>query len=270
MMEINGVYYHVEKIGDGAHHVLMLHGFTGSGRSFQDFITGFGNKEDYTFILVDQLGHGKTDSPAHPERYKMEKVLGDLKSILDRLNISSVSIYGYSMGGRVALSFAVANPKLVSKLVLESASPGLEKMEDRSARIKADEKLAERLEKNGLKSFVDFWTDIPLFQSQKSLPAIKREAIYQQRMNNTPVGLANSLRGLGTGVQPSNWNYLKKIECPVLLAAGEWDEKFVLIAQEMKKRIEKSVFLKISGAGHAIHVEQPRKFGKIVSEFLSN
>ncbi|WP_226680685.1 2-succinyl-6-hydroxy-2,4-cyclohexadiene-1-carboxylate synthase [Sutcliffiella horikoshii] len=269
-MEINGVYYHVEKIGDGAHHVLMMHGFTGSGRSFQDFINGFENKEDYTFILVDQLGHGKTDAPAHHDRYRMEKVLVDLRAILDRLNISSVFIYGYSMGGRVALSFTVAYPELVSKLVLESASPGLEEMEDRNARIKADERLAERIEIDGVKSFVDFWTDIPLFQSQKSLPFVKQESIYQQRMDNSPVGLANSLRGLGTGVQPSNWNCLKKIECPVFLAAGEWDEKFVLIAQEMKKRIEKSVFLKISGAGHAIHVEQPRKFGKIVSEFLSN
>lgn len=270
MMEINGVYYHVEKIGDGAHHVLMLHGFTGSGRSFQDVICAFGNKEDYTFILVDQLGHGKTDAPAHPERYRMEKVLVDLKSILDRLSISTVFIYGYSMGGRVALSFAIAYPMLVSKLVLESASPGLEKVEDRDVRVKADERLAERIEKDGVESFVDFWTDIPLFQSQKSLPTKKQAAIYQQRMNNSPVGLANSLRGLGTGRQPSNWNHLEKIDCPVLLAAGEWDEKFVLIAQEMKKRIEKSVFLKISGAGHAIHVEQPRKFGKIVSEFLSN
>ncbi|ART78680.1 2-succinyl-6-hydroxy-2,4-cyclohexadiene-1-carboxylate synthase [Sutcliffiella horikoshii] len=269
-MEINGVYYHVEKIGDGPHHVLMLHGFTGNGRSFQDVIEGFENREDYTFILVDQLGHGKTDAPAHHERYKMEKMLVDLKSILDRLSISSVSIYGYSMGGRVALSFAVAYPELVSKLVLESASPGLEKMEDRSARKEADEKLAERIEKDGVKSFVDFWTDIPLFQSQKSLTAVKQEYIYQQRLNNSPVGLANSLRGLGTGVQHSNWSYLDKIECPVLLAAGEWDEKFVFIAQEMKKRIEKSGFFKINGAGHAIHVEQPRKFGKIVSEFLSN
>lgn len=270
MMEINRVYYHVEKIGDGPHHVLMLHGFTGNGRSFQDVIEGFEKRENYTFILVDQLGHGKTDAPAHHERYKMEKMLVDLKSILDRLSISSVSIYGYSMGGRVALSFAVAYPELVSKLVLESASPGLEKMEERSARKEADEKLAERIEKDGVKSFVDFWTDIPLFQSQKSLPAVKQKSIYQQRLNNSPVGLANSLRGLGTGVQPSNWSYLDKIECPVLLAAGEWDEKFVFIAQEMKKRIEKSGFFKINGAGHAIHVEQPRKFGKIVSEFLSN
>lgn len=270
MMEINGVYYHIEKIGHGARHILMLHGFTGNGRSFHELIAGFENVEDYTFILVDQLGHGKTDAPGQAERYRMEKVLFDLKSILDRFNISSVSIYGYSMGGRVALSFAVAFPSMVSKIVLESASPGLEKSEDRLARKEADEMLAERIEKEGLKSFIDFWTNISLFQSQKLLPPEKQEAIYEQRLSNSPVGLANSLRGLGTGMQPSVWNSLHKINCPVLLAAGEWDEKFVLIAQEMKKRIEKSVFFKISDAGHAIHVEQPRKFGKIVSGFLTN
>ncbi|KPB03323.1 esterase [Bacillus sp. CHD6a] len=269
-MEINGVHYHVERIGHGAHHILMLHGFTGNIRSFQELTAGFENVEDFTFILVDQLGHGKTDAPGQAERYRMEKVLFDLKSILDRLSIPLVSIYGYSMGGRVALSFTVAYPLMVSNLVLESASPGLEKLKDKLTRKEADEKLAERIEKEGLKSFVDFWTNIPLFQSQKLLPMEKQKSIYEQRMNNSPVGLANSLRGLGTGVQPSLWNSLDNINCPVLLAAGEWDEKFVLIAQEMKKRMEKSVFFKISNAGHAIHVEQPRKFGKIVSGFLTN
>ncbi|WP_404450499.1 2-succinyl-6-hydroxy-2,4-cyclohexadiene-1-carboxylate synthase [Sutcliffiella horikoshii] len=269
-MKINGVYYHVDKIGDGSHHVLMLHGFTGNGRNFHDLIAELENADDFTFILIDLLGHGKTEAPGDTKRYSMENTITDLRTILERLEISKISIYGYSLGGRVALSFAVASPMLVRKLVLESASPGLEIMEDRLARIKSDEKLAEQIEKEGLKSFVDFWTDIPLFQSQKKLSVSKQEAIYQQRLNNSSVGLANSLRGIGTGVQPSNWELLDKMDCPVLLAAGEQDEKFVLIAQEMRKMIKKSLFFKISDAGHAIHVEQPRKFGKIVSEFLSN
>lgn len=269
-MKINGVYYHVESIGDGNHHVLMLHGFTGKGANFKELISKFPDLEPYTFILVDQLGHGKSEISEYPKRYGMQKATADLKSILDELGVSSVSLYGYSMGGRLALSFALTYPLMVRRVVLESASPGLATMADRLKRQQADERLADRIQEKGLRAFVKFWTDIPLFQSQKSLPESKQQEMYEQRMDNSAIGLANSLRGIGTGVQPSYWEQLSQIDIPVLLAAGELDEKFVLIAQEMNKRIEKSRFIKINEAGHAIHVEQPRKFGKIVSEFLSN
>jgi 2-succinyl-6-hydroxy-2,4-cyclohexadiene-1-carboxylate synthase len=269
-MNINGLNYHVEIIGNGPEHVLLLHGFTGKGSNFYELLDSIELKEQYTFILVDQPGHGQTDAPTDPERYKMEQICNDLKGILESLQVKKVSLYGYSMGGRAALTFAVEYPHLVKKLILESSSPGLEKDEERHARKQADERLADRIEKEGLLAFVKFWTDIPLFQTQRELSKVKQKEIFVQRMDNSTQGLANSLRGMGTGVQPSNWNRLLSINYPVLLAAGEQDEKFVLIAQEMKKRIKKSQFIKISEAGHAIHVEQPRKFGKIVSEFLSN
>ncbi|KMJ57711.1 esterase [Bacillus sp. LL01] len=269
-MKINGVSYHVEIIGGGEHHVLMLHGFTGKGANFKDMLADFPHSDCYTFILIDQLGHGKSESPMQSKRYSMENTTADLKAILDHLGISRVSLYGYSMGGRLALSFATSHPSMVRKLVLESASPGLATKEERLKRKQADEKLADRIQNEGLEAFVEFWTNIPLFQSQKKLPESKQAEVHEQRMGNNVVGLANSLRGVGTGVQPSYWEHLRLIEFAVLIAAGEWDEKFVLIAQEMENRIEKSHFIKISEAGHAIHVEQPRKFGKIVSEFLSN
>jgi 2-succinyl-6-hydroxy-2,4-cyclohexadiene-1-carboxylate synthase len=269
-MKINGVTYHVDVIGDGEHHVLMLHGFTGRGTSFKEMIAGFPCSDSFTFILIDQLGHGKTEIPMDPKRYSIENATADLKEIIDKLGISSVSLYGYSMGGRLALSFSISYPALVRKLVLESASPGLKTKEERWERQQADERLADEIQEEGLQSFVEFWTNIPLFKSQKALPENKQKAIYEQRMDNSTIGLANSLRGMGTGIQPSYWEHLTQMEFPDLLAAGERDEKFVLIAQEMNKRIKKSHFIKISEAGHAIHVEVPRKFGKIVSEFLSN
>ncbi len=269
-MKINGVTYHVEKIGEGEHYLLMLHGFTGKGANFKEMLKGFTELESYTIILIDQLGHGNTDIPSNPQRYRMEHATADLKEMMDRLGISSVSLYGYSMGGRLALSFALTYPEMVKKLVLESASPGLALKEDRYNRKQADEKLAEKIQHEGLQAFMEFWTSIPLFQSQKQLSEKTKAEILEQRMNNSTLGLANSLLGMGTGVQSSYWEQLHQIDFPVLLSAGEWDGKFISIAQEMNKRIEKSHFIKISGAGHAIHVEQPRKFGKIVSEFLSN
>jgi len=270
MMEVNGVSYHLEAIGNGPKKLLWLHGFTGTGNNIKEALTFFKNYEDYTFFLLDFLGHGNSSIPADSGRYSMENTVEDIQVILDKMGIAKISLLGYSMGGRVALAFTATYPSYVDKLVLESSSPGLRTEEERLERTKADKKLAERILHDGLEDFVEYWTNIPLFQTQKLLSDDRQLQLKVQRLQNSPIGLANSLSGLGTGSQPSYWERLEDCEVMVLLLAGEDDKKFVLIAEKMKRLMKNAQYVKISGAGHAIHVEQPRKFGKIVSEFLSN
>ncbi len=88
------------------------------------------------------------------------------------------------------------------------------------------------------------------------------------RLKNNPSGLAGSLLGMGTGSQPSWWEALHRIKAPVLLICGEWDEKFCAINQKVHNLLPSSKIEVVKQAGHTVHVEQPRIFGKIVSEFL--
>ena len=76
-------------------------------------------------IAIDILGHGQSDSPKDFKRYEILSVAKDMKQILELLKIEKTDILGYSMGGRLALSFAIQYPLFVRKLVLESSSPGL-------------------------------------------------------------------------------------------------------------------------------------------------
>ena len=106
--------------------------------------------------------------------------------------------------------------------------------------------------------------------SQKSLPIHKQEEIREQRLQNSVIGLCNSLIGMGTGAQPSWWSHLHKLEADTLLVTGGLDQKFCFIAEEMVKEIKNVEWVKVDGCGHAIHVEEPEKFGTIVSRFLKN
>ena len=92
--------------------------------------------------------------------------------------------------------------------------------------------------------------------------------IRQQRLAHSPLGLANSLLGMGTGSQPSWWDKLEYMKFPVLLLTGELDLKFCKIAKRMQQRLRNREWLTINHVGHAIHVEDGEKFGKIISEFL--
>ncbi|RDI44375.1 2-succinyl-6-hydroxy-2,4-cyclohexadiene-1-carboxylate synthase [Falsibacillus pallidus] len=262
---IDEVYYAVESVGEGE-PLICLHGFTGDGSTWDDLKDQLSGK--LRVITIDCLGHGESDIPSDYHRYSIEKCAHDLNRIVEELHLASVNILGYSMGGRLALTFAVLFPEKVKRLILESSSPGLKSEDERSSRQIADEKLSQILLNDGIEAFVDYWEDIALFSSQKKLPAEKQQKIRDQRLNCNPLGLANSLRGMGTGAQPSWWDSLENLQMPVLLLAGELDEKFCLLNEEMKKRLPNAVFHKISECGHALHVEHSTKFGKMIEEFL--
>jgi 2-succinyl-6-hydroxy-2,4-cyclohexadiene-1-carboxylate synthase len=264
-INLNGITYSYHILGSGP-PVLLLHGFTGSKENWSTLVSDLSTT--YKVITLDLIGHGNTDSPEQVERYEIEKTCKDITELLQKLQIEKVNLLGYSMGGRVALAFSLLYPEVVHSLILESSSPGLESDEERESRRNADELLAIEIEQMGIPAFVNRWENIPLFKSQKLLPTSRQNQIRIQRLRNSMTGLVNSLRGMGTGNQPSYWDRLSTISIPVLLICGEWDEKFCKIAKEIKKQIPNSSIIKVSNAGHAIHVEQPEFFGKIVMEFL--
>lgn len=258
-----GYYVHVEGQGDP---LVLLHGFTGSSASWDDSIAYFA--KHYRVIVIDLLGHGASDAPASPERYSIQAAARDIDALLGHLLIPNVHLLGYSMGGRLALYFALAYPQRIKSLTLESASAGLMTEQERANRIASDEMLAASLEANGIRHFVDYWENIPLFVSQQGLDAhtiAKQRAI---RLKQNPVGLAGSLRGMGTGMQPSLWGRLKEIKAPVLLVTGALDTKFTTINHNMQAQIEHGQHIIIPNAGHTPHLEQPETFHATVSEFL--
>jgi 2-succinyl-6-hydroxy-2,4-cyclohexadiene-1-carboxylate synthase len=198
----------------------------------------------------------------------MEAMGEALSKLLTHLQIQQAIVLGYSMGGRLALYFSVHYPERVLALILESASPGLSDQHERLARQKNDERLADQLLSEGLTRFVDQWENLPLFASQKQLPASVQERIRSERLSQTVEGLSGSLRGMGTGHQPSLWEALPTLRLPVILIVGEWDEKFVNLAERMDQELPNSHLFVVQHAGHAVHVEQFNFFVKIVKDNL--
>ncbi|WP_442595655.1 2-succinyl-6-hydroxy-2,4-cyclohexadiene-1-carboxylate synthase [Neobacillus sp. D3-1R] len=264
---VEGVSYHVEVCGEG-YPLLLLHGFTGRGSNWSPYCSILGKNAH--MIMPDIIGHGLTDSPEDIQRFEIETVAKDIFSIINQLGFEKIDIHGYSMGGRLALSMALLFPERVRKLILESASPGLNSAVAREERRASDLSLAQSIKDNGIVEFVNYWENIPLFHSQKKLSAQVQSTIRKQRLTNSPEGLANSLIGMGTGSQPSYWDRLHMIEAKVLMIVGEYDEKFCRIAFEMQKSFKYGKIYKVPNCGHAIHVELPEKFGTIVNEFLLN
>ncbi len=252
-------------IGSGP-PLLLLHGFTGCMRNWEPLVPQLA--QNYTVVTVDLPGHGQTASPDDLSFYRIGPVAAELVQLMHSLGHDRFDLIGYSMGGRLALYIACRHPEKISRLILESASPGLKTAEERAARRTSDYALVNRIQQDGVEKFVDFWESIPLWESQKQLSAEARQNLRQIRLDNNPAGLANSLRGMGTGQQPSLWSDLSQLTMPTLLITGEHDHKFCAIAADMQSHIPQVDHQTVKNAGHTVHLEQPSSWLALVGAFL--
>jgi len=268
-IDVGDVSYFVRMSGRfGAKRpLLLLHGFTGGSENWEPLFPDLALTRP--LIAVDLLGHGRTSVPSAPERYGMMYAAADLAQLLGMLGVAQVDVLGYSMGGRLSLYFALNFPQVVHSLILESSSPGLATAPERTERQVRDNKLAERIERDGIELFVDFWESLGLWDSQKGLDDGVRLRLRRQRLRNRPLGLAHSLRGMGTGVQPNLWPRLTELSIPVALLTGELDRKFVGIAQKMLPLLPNGSHRVIQGAGHTVHLERPTAWATAVNQLLT-
>lgn len=248
--------------------LLFLHGFTGSSFEWKVFF----NRIDKKFLpfSIDLIGHGDSDSPQNADLYTAASISNHISEILSYLQLDKIILCGYSMGGRAALSFCSNYPGMAEGLILESATPGIIEQKLREERIAGDELLARKIESEGVEKFGNYWLNLPIFESLKTLPQEEYAKIMRSRIHNNSDGLINSLKGFGTGVMPPLWDFLRHINFPVLLITGEYDSKFTAINGEMKERILKSEHHIIKECGHNTHLEKPEVFINLVNKYLSN
>jgi 2-succinyl-6-hydroxy-2,4-cyclohexadiene-1-carboxylate synthase len=258
------IHYNVEIAGSGE-PLVLLHGFTGSSKTW--FPVWNTLAQHFRVYAIDLPGHGQTFTPSTAQECEIYTVAEDLYAVIGELGLASFYLAGYSMGARMALYFASSYPPLLKGLILESGTPGLKTKDERLARRNDDNALADRIERGGLTAFVDYWENLPLWASQYKLPAETRAKLRQLRLQNRSLGLAASLRGMGTGTQPSLWENLPELAIPTLLITGDLDPKFTSIAEEMYTALPHAEWVRVPETGHHVNLEQPDIYTRAIIDF---
>lgn len=266
----DGTTYGIRTGGEGGPRppVVLLHGFTGRAADWSPFVRPIREAGHRTLVL-DLLGHGRSDSPADPARHAIERQAEDVATILRRLDATPAYIVGYSMGARIALRLAISEPVLVRGLTLESPSAGIPDANERAARVAADRILADRIERDGIEAFVDAWEALAMFAPERRLSVAARARLRRDRLRNRPAGLATSLRGAGQGVMEPLEGRLKQVRCPTLVIAGALDTVGVERAVAVARRVPTVRMLILPERGHAPHRETPARFRRILLDQLA-
>jgi 2-succinyl-6-hydroxy-2,4-cyclohexadiene-1-carboxylate synthase len=235
--------------------VVVVHGFTQTHRSWGPFLDVLAATRQV--VAVDAPGHGRSAS-VDAGLWEAARLVGEAGG--------EATYLGYSMGGRLALHLALAQPGLVRRLVLISASAGIDDPAERAARRRADEQLAGRVQQEGVEAFVRWWLTRPMWDT---LPAAAADP--RARLDNTAAGLASSLRRAGQGqVDPPLWDRLGELSMPVLVVAGALDRAYAERAGRLGEAIAGAAVAIIPGAGHACHLERPAEVGAVVVGWLDS
>lgn len=263
------MYYDTSGIADTSKTTLLfLHGFGNTSDEWRSVVSILGS--DYQSVLIDLPGFGRSDTPDDSQYYSQDFLAELILRFIAALKLTNVVLIGYSMGGRLALSIAVNNPKAIVGYIFESTSPGIANEQERHARKQADNELCEFIRNNSIETFVDYWMNIPLFKSLKYLPESTYSEVKQSKLQNRKNGLIYSLQGFGAGAMRPLHRDLRTIEAPVLLITGELDSKYSQINRSIDEHFMRSNHVIVKDTGHNVHLENPKEFYKLLDMFLKS
>jgi len=257
------LYY--EMAGRGNPLVLCRAGFVDSGM-WDDQWEDFGRF--FQVIRFDMRDYGRSDPVQGPVSRRK-----DLERLLDQLGIQRAVLLGCSMGGAMALDFALEHPEKADGLVMVSAAPnGFELRGSPPPNLLA---MMSAVERGNLEQVSELqlriWIDGPFRQPEQVDPQVRRRAA---EMNRIPVEHgtwgkvdAHPLDPL----DPPAVRRLDQIRIPTLIVAGALDHPEVLRAADlMEKEIRGAKKVIIAGTAHMPNMEKPAEFNQAVLSFLNS
>lgn len=249
---------HSTIIGTGS-PLLILHGYFGMSDNWKTL--GKKLSEKYEVHLIDQRNHGRS---FHSDNFDYELMVEDIHTYIEHHNLTKVNLLGHSMGGKVAMFFAVNFPELVDHLIVADISPkyyephhglileGLNKVNFsvHTNRKDVDQVLKTYIPEPGVRQFLlknVYW------KSKNELDY--RFNIHSLTENNSEIGEALSLfshfEGPTMFLKGENSDYITPEDIPLIFA-----------------HFPNYQLVTVKNAGHWLHAENPTQFLAEVVRFL--
>lgn len=248
---------HYQLSGSGP-AVVLIHGLFGSFENLGTIARAL--SDDFQIINIDVRNHGRS---THSDEMNYSLLAADLAETLTHLQLTPFAIIGHSMGGKIAMEYALRYPDTVTRLVLADIAPvsyharhnsifaGLNSVDlpHLTSRGEADTQLAQHIDEAGVRQFL-----------LKSLD--KNEQGFRWRFNLAALA-ANYPALIGAPVTEGQF-----MGPTLFIKGGDSDyilpEHRPLIMQHFPNAQAKV----IQGTGHWLHAEKPAAFNKLVRDFL--
>jgi pimeloyl-ACP methyl ester carboxylesterase len=266
---INGVELVFEDLGHGERPFVLVHGFTGFREDFRDHLPALA--ELGRTIVYDHRGHGESAHTGEAATYTFAQLVDDLRALLDRRGVDRCDLLGHSMGGMIALRFALAHPHRVASLVLMDTAHRAPDQMPRAplaaggaiARSEGMETLAALLRGRA-------GDDPSRPEAEQRMERQLGEAFWERRWRRLSAMDPEAFAVLALELvdQEPLTEHLGTIRSPTLVIVGEQDAGFLEPAAELAGAIPEARLVVIPGAAHSPQLENPAAWLAAIRDHL--
>lgn len=229
--------------------VVFLHGFMGDMADLKSLYPESFDHNHTSVLFLDLPGHGKTSCDSFENRKDVFFALSEL--IRFYADGKDILLYGYSMGGRIALELAACHLP-VKKCIVESASFGLLSKDEKEKRLQTDMSLFSK-KPFVLDDFFKSWYQNPLFYQYNLTPDYQSDLLIKMKHDFLQWEKSLSFFSQGHGLLAEElMGLLKKNHLSLVVIAGEKDEKYCDHFQWVGSQLDIKYF-EISESGHNPH-----------------
>jgi pimeloyl-ACP methyl ester carboxylesterase len=263
----DGVDLYFEETGAGT-PVVFVHEFAGDYRSWEPQMRHFGQR--YRCVAFNARGFPPSTVPESPAAYSQNRAADDIASVLDHLGLEKAHIVGLSMGGFATLHFGFRHPGRARSLCVGGCGYGAEREERQRFRSEA-ETIAAFLKKESMKNFAEKYAYGPTRVQFENKDPRGFAEFKQMLSEHSAVGSANTQLGVQKE-RPSLYHLIeemRQITVPTLVITGDEDWPCLIPGVLMKQTIPSAALAVMPNCGHAINIEEPDAYNRIVGDFLA-
>jgi pimeloyl-ACP methyl ester carboxylesterase len=262
----DAVKLHYEETGAGA-PIVFVHEFGGDWRSWEPQLRQFSRRS--RCIAYNARGYPPSEVPQDVARYSQERARDDILSVLDALKLERAHIVGLSMGAFATLHFGLAHASRALSLTVAGGAYGSHPAHYRQ--FQQDSRTnAERIQRDGMAKFVATYGVGPTrVQLQNKDPRSFAEYLAQFN-EHSALGSVNTLLGVQSR-RPSLYDLvepLKALSVPTLIMLGDEEEPALEANLFLKRCIATAGLAVLPCSGHAINLEEPALFNRLLEDFL--
>ena len=262
----DGVKLHYEEAGAGT-PIVFVHEFPGDLRSWEPQFAHFSRR--YRCIAYNARGYPHSDVPESMERYSQEFARDDVLAVLDGLKLQRAHVVGLSMGGFAALHFGIKYSARALGLVVAGCGYGAHPYQCEAFRSSARANAKLMLEE-GMAKFAATYGHGPTRLQLRDKDPRGFARYIEYLTEHSALGSANTMLGY-QALRPSLYDLEKEmagITAPTLVVAGDEDDATLEPGLLMKRTIPRMGLVVLPRSGHALNLEDPALFNRIVEDFL--
>jgi pimeloyl-ACP methyl ester carboxylesterase len=263
----DGVRLYYEETGSGR-ALILVHEFAGDLRSFEPQLRHFGKR--YRTVAFNARGFPPSDVPDDPASYSQVRAADDILAVLEALGEPRAHVVGLSMGGFATLHFGLRHHERALSLCIGGCGYGAELDKREAFRAEADV-IADAIRRSGMQAFAERYAFGPTrVQFQNKDP--RGFAEFKQMLSeHSALGSANTQLGVQKE-RPSLYHLVEemsRITVPTLVITGDEDWPCLIPGVLLKQTIPSAALAVMPNCGHAINLEEPDAYNRIVGNFLA-